>query len=947
MAISRLRARLNRTVAVVIGGGFLPVTGAALSSAIESNVVTLRNIGNGVPLTISGGSYSKNGAAYSNAATTVSDGDTLRLRVTSSGSNGTATTATATIDGKVRAFTVTTAAAVTPTPTPGPTPTPTPTPGYVLPAHVPGITGNHICYPSGHLRAGGGKVVALGAVLANGNQVVYAMDYAAGTAVVERTTNTSFQMDDHNIPSGSPFSDGAELWVSMGHNNNARVIIDYRAPDGTWSKLTTLVAGGNTTYPGVFVDKNDRVWLNYRISDTQYVMRYSDDRGQTFTEEFPYIINTRGTGSTKVYGLVRFNKAKHKFYGYAEYLSTDEVFGKGLKLFEFDCATMEFSHGGGALGRLGSASANGKVLPFDIEDLGDVTVPPSGRVVDIQNFDERGDRFAVYLINKSNLPDTQVEFWQCPTPEDRYNGASYTKTPLYNIGARLAYGSFNAPPGIVYDLTQPNRFYAARAVKFDYPSSHAPGGQAERWVFERWDGNAEGTVWTSTRITSGSTLYDNVVRPSIAFNGAADTPIWIQRTRDITEYDQITGARIEFINGGAGIAGVLPEPAMTQWLAQATITLSAAQRAIVNTGFRDLQVGGLLPDQAAIDAAIGQANLLLAGESPVSTNTTVNDLWMSMLAILVADTGYVVPDYLRQLNVAFNPAPKQGVETTITVTNRSAGSTITFTSPGGQVVDLSSGSGKWTPANVGVDLNYTIKQDKAGLTPASRTETKKVTINQNVAPFFVDNLSVSTAEVLAPGGHKTNTPADGEYIQKTVSGTSGQIFIAPNGKTYCTGQQRRVAIPATPPTANYRVEGKIRRDSDSVQNSLRVMLRATPGVNDDGYAMLYSANDKGFRLERRNAGTNTLTSTFAYNIPVAHVVSWAFQVRDVPTSDTDPTPCPELTLEVNGAVALQFKDTSASKQMQVGSVDLWHVAATSAANTGIGFVGPITATQIS
>lgn len=104
------------------GGGFFAVSGAALSSAIESNIVTLRNIGSGVALTISGGSYSKNGASYSTAATTVSDGDTLRLRVTSSGSNGTATTATATIDGKARAFTVTTAAAVTPAPTPTPTP---------------------------------------------------------------------------------------------------------------------------------------------------------------------------------------------------------------------------------------------------------------------------------------------------------------------------------------------------------------------------------------------------------------------------------------------------------------------------------------------------------------------------------------------------------------------------------------------------------------------------------------------------------------------------------------------------------------------------------------------------------------------------------------------------------------------------------------------------------
>lgn len=112
MALSALRARLNRTVRIVQGlGGFVPVSEAALGAVIESNIATLSRIGTGVALTITGGSYSKNGAAFATAPTSVSDGDTLRLRVTSSASNGTTTTVTATIGGSPRSFSVTTAAA--------------------------------------------------------------------------------------------------------------------------------------------------------------------------------------------------------------------------------------------------------------------------------------------------------------------------------------------------------------------------------------------------------------------------------------------------------------------------------------------------------------------------------------------------------------------------------------------------------------------------------------------------------------------------------------------------------------------------------------------------------------------------------------------------------------------------------------------------------------------
>jgi hypothetical protein len=92
-------------------GGFLPITGAALSSAIESNTVTLANLVGTPAMSITGGQFSKNGGAYTSTATTVQNGDTVKVRVTSSSANSSPVSAVLTIDTSTRTFTVTTAAA--------------------------------------------------------------------------------------------------------------------------------------------------------------------------------------------------------------------------------------------------------------------------------------------------------------------------------------------------------------------------------------------------------------------------------------------------------------------------------------------------------------------------------------------------------------------------------------------------------------------------------------------------------------------------------------------------------------------------------------------------------------------------------------------------------------------------------------------------------------------
>ena len=90
---------------------FADQTNVALSTAFTSNAITVAGITAASPLTITGGQYSINGGAFASAATTVVNGDTVAVRVTSSGSNSTAVSATLTIGGVSDTFTVTTAAA--------------------------------------------------------------------------------------------------------------------------------------------------------------------------------------------------------------------------------------------------------------------------------------------------------------------------------------------------------------------------------------------------------------------------------------------------------------------------------------------------------------------------------------------------------------------------------------------------------------------------------------------------------------------------------------------------------------------------------------------------------------------------------------------------------------------------------------------------------------------
>jgi hypothetical protein len=87
---------------------FTPQTNVALITVVESNTITVSGINTASPISVTaGGEYSVNGGAYTAAAGTVNNGDTVRVRQTSSSSVLTKTDVTLTIGGVASTFSVT------------------------------------------------------------------------------------------------------------------------------------------------------------------------------------------------------------------------------------------------------------------------------------------------------------------------------------------------------------------------------------------------------------------------------------------------------------------------------------------------------------------------------------------------------------------------------------------------------------------------------------------------------------------------------------------------------------------------------------------------------------------------------------------------------------------------------------------------------------------------
>ncbi|MES2824597.1 MAG: hypothetical protein V4732_13415 [Pseudomonadota bacterium] len=90
---------------------FTAVTGAAVSTEVTSNTITVMSINKPVSISITGGTYAIGSGAFTGATGTVTKGQTVKVKVMTSASNSTAVTSTLTIGGVTGSFSVTTIAA--------------------------------------------------------------------------------------------------------------------------------------------------------------------------------------------------------------------------------------------------------------------------------------------------------------------------------------------------------------------------------------------------------------------------------------------------------------------------------------------------------------------------------------------------------------------------------------------------------------------------------------------------------------------------------------------------------------------------------------------------------------------------------------------------------------------------------------------------------------------
>lgn len=90
---------------------FAAVTGAALSTTVESVGITVQGINGPTPISITGGQYSVNNGGFTSASGTVNNGDSVAVRLTTSATNSATSVATLTIGGVNAPFSVATLAA--------------------------------------------------------------------------------------------------------------------------------------------------------------------------------------------------------------------------------------------------------------------------------------------------------------------------------------------------------------------------------------------------------------------------------------------------------------------------------------------------------------------------------------------------------------------------------------------------------------------------------------------------------------------------------------------------------------------------------------------------------------------------------------------------------------------------------------------------------------------
>jgi sugar lactone lactonase YvrE len=173
---------------------FSAITGAALNSTISSTAVTISGINTATPISITGGEYSISGGAFTGAAGSITNGQTLVIRLTSAAVLSTSTQATVTIGGVAQTFSVTTELPdTTPNPLSFNTVTGAPLNLAVTSVAIP-VSGINLAVPisitGGEYSINGGAFTSTAGTVTNGQTVALRLISAATGSTGSQATVT-------------------------------------------------------------------------------------------------------------------------------------------------------------------------------------------------------------------------------------------------------------------------------------------------------------------------------------------------------------------------------------------------------------------------------------------------------------------------------------------------------------------------------------------------------------------------------------------------------------------------------------------------------------------------------------------------------------------------------------------------------------------------------------
>ncbi len=255
---------------------FTDVTGVSTSSTQTSNLITIGGMSSGAScsVSVSGGTYSKNGGGYTSSSTTAVNGDTFRVRHTSSSSFSTSVSTTLNCGGVTDTYTSTTVAQDT---TPAAFSFTNVTGAAVESVYtsntvtITGITGSVSCSVSGT----GGPTISV-----NG-----------GSYTSSSTTITNNQTLNVRVLSSSSHSTTVTATVTVG-----TVSSNYSVTTGASSNGGGSTPGGSGTFGIEVIDTNGTTKV--LSPGTRYLTRLMDDVSVSIAAGSSQLISCNMTGLT-------------------------------------------------------------------------------------------------------------------------------------------------------------------------------------------------------------------------------------------------------------------------------------------------------------------------------------------------------------------------------------------------------------------------------------------------------------------------------------------------------------------------------------------------------------------------------------------------------------------------------------------------------------------------